>query len=126
MQKVVLLGSSGSVGNSSLEVIDKYKEKYEVACLVALSNEDLIKAQAKRHKKAKIYIEKPRGKFSSRKFINKNDLLKLISGKDVDIVIVGRSVDSALALGPLIYEFNWNASDLKMLSSGTILSLIHI
>ena len=40
--------------------------------------------------------------------------------KDVDIVIVGRSVDSALALGPLIYEFNWNASDLKMLSSGTI------
>ena len=35
MQKVVLLGSTGSVGKSSLEVIEKNKEKYEVACLVA-------------------------------------------------------------------------------------------
>ena len=62
MQKVVLLGSTGSVGKSSLEVIEKNKEKYEVACLVALSNIELIKAQAKRHKKAKIYIEKSRNK----------------------------------------------------------------
>ena len=29
MQKVVLLGSTGSVGKSSLEVIEKNKEKYE-------------------------------------------------------------------------------------------------
>ena len=54
MQKVVLLGSTGSVGKSSLEVIEKNKEKYEVACLVAFSNVESIKAQAKRHKKAKI------------------------------------------------------------------------
>ena len=40
--------------------------------------------------------------------------------KDVDIVIVGRSVDSALALGPLIHEFDWDAKNLDMLSSGTI------
>ncbi len=40
--------------------------------------------------------------------------------KDVDIVIVGRSVDSALALGPLIHEFKWKPDQLNMLSSGTI------
>ena len=57
MQKVALLGSTGSVGKSSLEVIEKNKDKYEIACLVAFSNEDLIKAQAKTHKKAKIFIE---------------------------------------------------------------------
>ena len=45
MQKVVILGSTGSVGQSSLEVIEKNKDKYEIACLVAFSNEDLIKAQ---------------------------------------------------------------------------------
>ena len=98
MKKVVILGSTGSVGKSSLEVIEKNKEKYEIACLVALSNEELIKVQAKKHKKAKIYIEKPRDKLSSKKLINKNDLLKLISGKDVDIVIAAISGSDGLEL----------------------------
>ena len=40
--------------------------------------------------------------------------------KDVDIVIVGRTVDSALALGPLIYEYGWKQNDLDLLGSGTI------
>ena len=98
MQKVVLLGSTGSVGKSSLDVIEKNKDQYEIACLVALSNESLIKAQAKRHKKAKIYIENPRGKLSPKKFIDKNDLLKLISSKDVDIVIAAISGSDGLEL----------------------------
>ena len=98
MQKVVLLGSTGSVGKSSLEVIEKNKDKYEIACLVAFSSVDLIKVQAKRHKKAKIYIEKPRDKISAKKFIQKNDLLKLISGKDVDIVIAAISGSDGLEL----------------------------
>ena len=98
MQKVVILGSTGSVGKSSLEVIEKNRKKYEIACLVALSNEELIKVQAKKHKKAKIYIEKPRDKLSSKKLINKNDLLKLISSKDVDIVIAAISGSDGLEL----------------------------
>ena len=87
MQKVVILGSTGSVGKSSLQVIEKNKERYEVVCLVAFSNENLINEQAKRHKKAKIYIEKLKDKTSTKQTINKNNLLKLISSKDVDIVI---------------------------------------
>ncbi len=98
MQKVVLLGSTGSVGNSSLEVIEKNKGKYEVACLVAFSNIESIKAQAKRHKKAKIYIEKSGNKIDSKKFINRNDLLKLISSNDVDTVIAAISGSDGLEL----------------------------
>ena len=98
MQKVVLLGSTGSVGKSSLEVIEKNKEKYEVACLVALSNIESIKAQAKRHKKAKIYVEKSGKKISSKKFINRNELLKLISSNDVDTVIAAISGSDGLEL----------------------------
>ncbi len=98
MQKVVLLGSTGSVGKSSLEVIEKNKEKYEVACLVALSNIESIKAQAKRHKKAKIYIEKSGNKFASKRFINRNELLKLISSNDVDTVIAAISGSDGLDL----------------------------
>ena len=98
MQKVVLLGSTGSVGKSSLEVIEKNKDKYEIACLVAMSNQDLIKAQAKKHKKAKIYIEKQKDNLSTEKFLNRNDLLKLISGKDVDIVIAAISGSEGIEL----------------------------
>ena len=98
MQKVVLLGSTGSVGKSSLEVIEKNKEKYEVACLVALSNLESIKAQAKRHKKAKIYIEKSGNKIASKRFINRNELLKLISSSDVDTVIAAISGSDGLDL----------------------------
>lgn len=98
MQKVVLLGSTGSVGKSSLEVIEKNKEKYEVACLVAFSNIESIKAQAKRHKKAKIYIEKLGDKLASKKSINKNELLKLISSNEVDTVIAAISGSDGLEL----------------------------
>ena len=98
MQKVVLLGSTGSVGKSSLEVIEKNKEKYEVACLVAFSNIESIKAQAKRHKKAKIYIEKLGEKLASKKSINKNELLKLISSNEVDTVIAAISGSDGLEL----------------------------
>jgi len=37
-----------------------------------------------------------------------------------DIVITGRVVDSALALGPLIHEFGWSADDYDALAAGTL------
>jgi len=39
--------------------------------------------------------------------------------KGADIVITGRVVDSALALGPLIHEFGWTRDDYDALASGT-------
>jgi hypothetical protein len=37
-----------------------------------------------------------------------------------EIVITGRVVDSALALGPLIHEFAWTAEDYDLLAAGTL------
>ena len=37
-----------------------------------------------------------------------------------DIVITGRVVDSALALGPLIHEFGWGPGDFDLLAAGTL------
>jgi len=37
-----------------------------------------------------------------------------------DIIITGRVVDSALVLGPLMYEFNWKHTDYNLLSSGSL------
>ncbi|MEO1494245.1 MAG: acyclic terpene utilization AtuA family protein [Pseudomonadota bacterium] len=37
-----------------------------------------------------------------------------------DVVLVGRTTDSALALGPLIHEFGWAQDDLDDLAQGTV------
>lgn len=37
-----------------------------------------------------------------------------------DIVVTGRVVDSALALGPLIHEFGWGPDDHDLLAAGTL------
>ena len=37
-----------------------------------------------------------------------------------DIVITGRCADSALALGPLVAEFGWSASDYDLLAAGSL------
>ena len=37
-----------------------------------------------------------------------------------EIVVTGRAVDSALALGPLIHEFGWGPDDFDLLAAGTL------
>jgi hypothetical protein len=41
-------------------------------------------------------------------------------GQGADIIITGRVVDSALALGPLIHEFGWGPRDFAQLAGGTV------
>ena len=98
MQKIVLLGSTGSVGKSSIEVIEKNKNKYEICCLVANTNEKLIQEQAKKHKNAKIYVDKPSRKFSPKRLINKDSLLRLISSKNVSTILAAISGSDGLEL----------------------------
>ena len=37
-----------------------------------------------------------------------------------DMVITGRCVDSAVVLGPLMYEFGWTAQDYDLLAAGSL------
>jgi len=47
-QTVVILGSTGSIGRQSLEVIEKFPEKFEVIGLSAHKNEKLLQEQIKK------------------------------------------------------------------------------
>jgi hypothetical protein len=42
-------------------------------------------------------------------------------GQGADIVVTGRVVDSALALGPLIHAFGWTPTDYDQLAAGTLI-----
>jgi hypothetical protein len=41
-------------------------------------------------------------------------------GQGADVVVTGRVADSALALGPLMHAFDWQASDWDALAAGTL------
>ena len=75
MDNVIILGSTGSIGKSSIEVIKKNKKEFDVSCLVASSNESLIKNQAKDFKNSKIFLENPKKNNFSKKLICKEVLI---------------------------------------------------
>ena len=49
-QTVAILGSTGSIGTQTLDVIDRHSELFEVYALTAYSNIDLLVEQAKRYR----------------------------------------------------------------------------
>ena len=98
MHNVIILGSTGSIGKSSIEVIKKNNKEFDVSCLVASSNESLIKNQAKDFKNSKIFLENPKKNNFSKKLICKEDLLKLISSNKTNIVIAAISGSEGLEL----------------------------
>ena len=48
MKKIGILGSTGSIGTQTLEVVEKQPEKYKVEYLSAKSNASLLCSQAKK------------------------------------------------------------------------------
>lgn len=61
----------------------------------------------------------PRGITSASAYLGAFPIAQMIV-RGADIVITGRVVDSALALGPLIAEFGWRPTDLDCLAGGTV------
>ena len=98
MQNIVILGSTGSIGKSSLDIIRANRDKFNVSCLVASTNEKLITYQAREFKKAKIYLEKKAKSKSSERTIDRKQLYDLISDSKVDTVIAAISGSDGLEL----------------------------
>lgn len=51
-QKILVLGSTGSIGQNTLDVLDRHPERFEVFALTAGSQVDALLAQCARHKPA--------------------------------------------------------------------------
>ena len=98
MQKILILGSTGSVGVSSLKIISQNKDLFDVRGLAAFSNEKLILKQSKKFKNAKTYLENPKNKNYSDKKISRESLYELISSSEVDTVIAAISGSDGLEL----------------------------
>ena len=49
-RKISIIGSTGSIGTQSLEVIEKLQDKFEIIALAAGNNVELLKQQAEKYR----------------------------------------------------------------------------
>ncbi|MFY9175343.1 MAG: 1-deoxy-D-xylulose-5-phosphate reductoisomerase [Peptococcia bacterium] len=60
-KKIVILGSTGSIGRQALEVVDQHPEEYEIIGLAAGRNLTLLAEQIKKYRPAYVVIQEERG-----------------------------------------------------------------
>lgn len=90
--KVLILGSTGSIGTQTLEVISSHADEFQVFGLVCNSNEKLLKKQIKNFK-----VPKSRAILSSR---NSEKVYGLIKDERVDVVV--NAISGSEGLKPAI------------------------
>jgi 1-deoxy-D-xylulose-5-phosphate reductoisomerase len=98
MRRVVILGSTGSIGTQALDVIGSNPDRFEVVGLAAGSNRDMLAAQAERFGVADTAL-------------GAEDAERLVRSVEADVVLNG--ITGSVGLGPT----------LAVLETGTTLAL---
>ncbi len=90
--KVLILGSTGSIGTQTLEVMSGHADKFQVFGLTCNSNKKLLQAQAKKYKVpgSKICVSSE----------NQKKIYELIKDENVDVVV--NAISGADGLKPAI------------------------
>jgi 1-deoxy-D-xylulose-5-phosphate reductoisomerase len=109
MKRVAILGSTGSIGVSALDVIDGLGEGFEVAGLAARANVELLSRQIDRHRPRAVSVFEPEaGRVLARRFGGKlqmlssgvEGLVELASMDGVDVVLT--AVVGGVGFAPLV------------------------
>jgi len=96
-KKIAILGSTGSIGKQSLEVIERNPELFKVEVLTANNNIELLASQA-RKLKPKVVVIANEQKYKALKEILKDQPVQVLAGKEaLEHVTVSGDVDMVLA-----------------------------
>ena len=87
MQRIAILGSTGSIGTSTLDVISRFPDRFTVSCLSTNSNVDLLAKQARRFRPKATCVVNEKGI---------EGLCKMLEDVKVDVVVVAIVGSSAL------------------------------
>ena len=126
MKKIAILGSTGSIGNSTLNVIEANPGVFSITLLSAESNVDSIFNQIKKFKPKYVYLndgsssKELNSRLSSENLktslLNEKDYLDTIASNDVEIVVAGvvgiaglKSIHKAVSAGKRILLANKEA-----------------
>ncbi|MBN1635507.1 MAG: 1-deoxy-D-xylulose-5-phosphate reductoisomerase [Deltaproteobacteria bacterium] len=93
MKQIVILGSTGSIGTSALDVIRMHPDKFSIAGLAAHSNQDILLKQAREFNVKRLALVRPYEKRTSLDDIiyGENCATELIRQTQPDIVVNGIS-----------------------------------
>ena len=112
-KKIKLISNAGGINVESCQkAIKEVALKAGVDLKVAIvKGDDLLGKE--------IETKLPEGLLSVNAYLGAPGIKKALE-EGADIVITGRCVDSALVLGPLMYEFGWGEKDYDLLASGSL------
>jgi len=122
---IKLISNAGGLNlEACRSALQKEAEKAGVEFKIAIINGDNLKNQEEKLRKIPV-SDLDTGHPMPDTIISINAYLGAVPIKraleeGADIVITGRCVDSAVVLGPLMYEFGWSTSDYDLLASGTL------
>jgi 1-deoxy-D-xylulose-5-phosphate reductoisomerase len=103
-KKVLILGSTGSIGRATLEVIEHEKDDLEVFGLACKNNTDLLNEQIQKFKPKYVCIyeesQKNRITFNKRKLLTGIEGMNEMTGMDFDMVV--NALAGSIGLTPTI------------------------
>ena len=99
MKKILILGSTGSIGTNALELIRNNREQYQVVGISGNKNIDLLKKQIEEFKPTSIYVGaeedalnlKKEYSFIKEVYFGENGLAELSKNSDYDIILTAVS-----------------------------------
>ena len=123
MKNIAVLGSTGSIGTSTLDVISLNLDKFSISLLASDSNYKLLIKQCKKFNPKYVYLRDSNaarllkdklGSINLRtSIVNESDFLEIISTPEVDTVVAGivgiaglRSVYKAVEAGKRVLLAN--------------------
>ncbi|MFC1535814.1 1-deoxy-D-xylulose-5-phosphate reductoisomerase [Candidatus Neomarinimicrobiota bacterium] len=99
-RKLSILGSTGSIGQNALKVVDNIKDDFQVICLAANSNHELLVEQALKYKPQTVNIvDSSYGNIVEDKL--RNEDIDVLVGRDGLLDLAGRN-DIDLALNAIV------------------------
>ena len=99
MKKILILGSTGSIGTNALELIRNNREQYQVAGISGNKNIELLKKQIEEFKPTSIYVGSEQDALNLKKeypflkevYFGENGLAELSKNSDYDIILTAVS-----------------------------------
>ena len=99
MKKILILGSTGSIGTSALELIRNNREQYQVVGISGNKNIELLKKQIEEFKPTSIYVGSEQDALNLKKeypflkeiYFGENGLAELSKNSDYDIILTAVS-----------------------------------
>ena len=121
-RKISIIGSTGSIGVQSLEVIEKLQDKFEIIALAGGSNIERLLEQAEKFKPKYVCVGKPDEKISDIKgdfklLIGEDGLEEICSNKENDIILV--AVSGKIGLKPTLKAIE-NGIDIALANKETL------